>query len=116
MHPESAGYRFYALRRNPWRHSDRIDTLAGTMYKPHDYDGDYLMVCPPERTRDGRRYFLVYGALIPGNRASLGYDEVTRLTDLARTGYRRMAFEQLPPAWQRAFVAEIEAIASLAAS
>lgn len=102
---ESAGFRFYALRANPWRKTDRLDTLAGTIYKPAHYTGDYLMVWPPETTRDGRRYYLVYDALIPGNIASLGYDEVSRLTTLAQAGYRRIAFDRLPPAWQRAFLA-----------
>lgn len=103
---ESAGFRFYVLRRNPWRDTDRIDTLAGSLYKPADYAGDYLMVWPPETTRDGRRYYLVYDALIPGNLASLGYDEVSHLTALYHAGYRRIPFDRLPPAWQRAVAAE----------
>jgi len=116
MTPESKGYRFYQLRRNPWRHTDRIDTLMGSMYKPADYDGDYLMVCPVEQRADGRRYYLVYGALIPGNRESLGYGEVKRLTSLAYAGYRRIAFDHLPDSWQRAFLAEIADIEREAAS
>lgn len=111
MSPETVGYRFYRLRRNPWRPADRIENLAGTMYKPADYDGDYLMACPAEQNRNGRRYNLVYGALVPGNRESLGHEDVARLTDLAHAGCRRIAFDQLPPAWQRVFGAETAAIA-----
>lgn len=116
MVPECAGFRFYRLRRNPWRHTDRIDTVAGTLYKPADYDGDYLMVCPAEIASNGRRYYPVYGALIPGNRASLGYGEVARLTSLFHAGYRRVPWDQLPAPWQAAFLAEIAAITRAAAS
>lgn len=41
MSSEAFGFRFYRLRRNPWRHTDRMDTVAGTLYKPADYTGDY---------------------------------------------------------------------------
>jgi len=116
MVPECAGFRFYRLRRNPWRRIDRIDTVAGILYKPADYTGDYLMVCPADISANGRRYYPVYGALIPGNRASLGYGEVARLTSLTHAGYRRVPFDQLPVAWQEAFFAEIAAITRAAVS
>lgn len=116
MSPEAFGFRFYRLRRNPWRHTDRIDTVAGTLYKPADYDGDYCMVCPAEISANGRRYYPVYGTLIPGNRASLGYGEVARLTSLTHAGYRRVPFDQLSTACQEAFFAEIAALTRSAAS
>jgi len=116
MIPERKGYRFYHLRRNPWRHTDRLDTVMGSLYKPADYTGDFLMVCPVEQRADGRRYYLVYGTLIPGNRESLGYDEVQHLTSLAHAGYRRIPFDRVPDAWQRAFLAEIADIEREAAS
>lgn len=104
--PEAYGFRFYALRRNPWRFTDRIETLAGTMYPPADYDGDFCLAFPVSESHRGP-YYDVYGALIPGNRCSLGYGEVGRLTTLAHAGYRRVPFDRLPPAWRQAFRAEI---------
>lgn len=112
MSPDTSGVRFYVLRRNPWRHGDRIDTLAGVMFRPAAYDGDYLMVLPRDTGAGGRSYYPVYDTLIPGNRDSLGYDEVTRLAALHHAGYRRVPLDALPPAWQRAFRAELAAVAS----
>jgi hypothetical protein len=112
--PEAFGFRCYALRRNPWRFTDRIETLAGTMYSPADYDGDFCLVFPVSESHRGP-YYDVYGTLIPGNRCALGYGEVGRLTTLAHAGYRRIAFAAMPAAWQQAFRAEIRAALTAAA-
>jgi hypothetical protein len=105
-HPESFGYRFYQLRSNPWRHTDRRDTLRGTAYRPDPYHGDFLMVYPVAHGPHGR-YYLVLWAECPGNVESLFHGEVTRLTDLTAAGYRRVPFDQVPIAWQQAFRAAI---------
>jgi hypothetical protein len=94
------------LRWNPWRRTDRIDTIIGSMYKPDPYKGDFVMVFPPEVGHRGR-YYPILLAQCPGNLESLYHHEISCLTDLYTAGYRRIPFDQVPVAWQQAFRADI---------
>ncbi|WP_020373461.1 hypothetical protein [Sulfobacillus thermosulfidooxidans] len=70
----------------------------------------------PRTPHPRQDYYDLFFARIPGNLASLGYDELRSLTPFTRSGYRRIPWTALPPRWQIAFQHEIAAALTLSCS